>query len=155
LEICAHFEILYRFDYEKKEFIEEHQKVIDLASDLNMLIKPIVFTQHLVSSLLLCVIGFQLVMLHDLYKRLAAFFFGLAAMIQLLMYSFGGQQIMDKSLNVSSKMYNLDKDYRMIIMRSHRVCKIRAGIFEASLPTYRTMISNAGSLMTILKSFVE
>jgi gustatory receptor len=157
LNICAFFDILLEMSdrMELRNFVENHRQVLDMAARLNYLVKPIIFVQFLVSSLILCIIGFQLVMFQSFYKRLVALLFGTAVIIQLFIYSFGGQQIMDKSINVSGKMYNLNKNYRMIIMRSHRPCKIQAGIFKASLPSFLAILSNAGSLMMLLKSLVE
>lgn len=157
LNICAHFDIL-RKSFEspdKKKLIKYHQKILKLSNNLNNLVKPVVFTQFLISSLLLCVIGFQLVMIASIFKRVVALVFGLAIIIQLFIYSFGGQQIMDKSFTATSKIYDLDKDYRLVIMRSNKPLKINAGFYHACLPTFRAILSSAASLITLLQSLVE
>lgn len=157
LNLCAHFDILRKSSNEidKSDFIKYHQKILNLSADLNNLVKPVVLTQFLISSLLLCVIGFQLVMVESVFKKIVALVFGCAIIIQLFVYSFGGQQIMDKSLSVALEIYQLDKDYRLIILRSQRALKIQAGFYHACLPTFRAILSSAASLMTLLKSLVE
>jgi odorant receptor len=157
LNICAHFDILRITSSisNKRDFIRYHQKILNLADDLNDLVKPVVFAQFLLSSLLLCVIGFQLVMGASVVKKIIALFFGLAIIIQLFVYSFGGQQIMDKSGLVATEIYQLDKDYNLVILRSKKPLKIQAGFYHACLPTFRAILSSAASLMTLLQSFVK
>lgn len=94
-------------------------------------------------------------MVENIFKKIVALVFGLAIIIQLFVYSFGGQQIMDKSLSVTSEIYELDKDYLLVILRSKRLLKIEAGFYHACLPTFRAILSSAASLMTLLKSLVE
>lgn len=62
---------------------------------------------------------------------------------------------MDKSLLATSEIYQADKDYNLVILRSKRPLKIDAGFYHACLPTFRAILSSAASLMTLLKSFVE
>jgi 7tm Odorant receptor len=78
LNICAFFDVLRKsFDvYDKKKFIQEHQIVLRLSKDLKALIKPVVFTQFLLSAMQLCVIGFQCVMLDGLVRRFVPALFG-------------------------------------------------------------------------------
>jgi hypothetical protein len=105
--------------------------------------------------MILCVLGFQLVMFKNFFKRVIALVFGSSVITQLLLYSFGGQQLMNKSLEVFDEKMKFDRDYVVVMLRSQKPCKISSLIFEASLPTFMTIMSNAGSLITFLKSFVE
>ena len=72
-------------------------------------------------------------MVESVLKKIIALVFGLAIIIQLSIYSFGGQRIMDKSLSVAKDIYQLDMDYRFIILRSQRAVKIKAGFYHACL----------------------
>lgn len=94
-------------------------------------------------------------MVEGIFKKIVALVFGLAIIIQLFVYSFGGQQIMDKSLSVTLEIYQADRDNRFIVLRTMKPVKIRAGFYHASLPTFRAILSSAASLITLLKSFVE
>ena len=66
LNICAHFKIIrsltFKEDFNYIYFIKCHQEIIELCHDLNEIYVSVIFTQFLESSMLLCGIGFQLVM---------------------------------------------------------------------------------------------
>jgi hypothetical protein len=107
------------------------------------------------SSNLLCVIGFQLVVHQNFLNRIEDFTFGLAIIIQLFIYSSGGQLIMDKSLSVADNLFEIDKDFILIIKRAQRPSLIKAGFYKASLPLFTSILSSAASLITLLQSFLK
>lgn len=131
-----------------------HITILKLADKLNNLVKPIVFTQFLISSMQLCVIGFHLVVSRSIGGKIVLGPFGISVIMYLFIYATGGQLIKDKSANVADNLYKVDKDLVIIIARAQRPSVIRAGIYVASLPTFASILSSAGSLMTVLKSFV-
>jgi gustatory receptor len=45
-----------------KELFKYHESILDLSRKMNEVYAPIVFAQYLITSLILCVIGFQLIM---------------------------------------------------------------------------------------------
>jgi odorant receptor len=156
LNICAYFNILRKTFYgDKKKFVENHLKILNLVDDLNRLFKPVVFTQFLISSMLLCVIGFQLVMHESFLERTMDAIFGIAIITQLFIYSYGGQLIMDTSASVADDFYEMDKDFVVIIARAQKASIIEAGFYKANLPLFSTIMSSAASLITLLKSFLE
>jgi len=153
LNICAHFDILREsFDDNKKKFVDQHQKLLTLVEDLNNFYKPVVFTQFLVTSMLLCVLGFQLVMHETFFQKMCAAFFGLSVTIQLFFYAYGGQLITDKSSSVADLLYDTDKDLVLIIARAQKPTFIEAGIYKATSGTFRAIMSSACSLITLLQS---
>lgn len=156
LNICAQFDILKEsFDGDRKNFIEKHQIIYKLCEDLKTLIKPVIFTQFFLTSINLCVIGFQLVMLDGLIKRIVPLFFGIAIIIQLFIYAYGGQCVLDKSESFADFFYDLDKDFIFIILRAQKPVKFEAVFYEANLPTFCNIMNNTISLITLLKSFIE
>jgi odorant receptor len=114
-----------------------------------------VFAQHFLSSMLLCVIGFQLVVHEAFSERFEHVSFGLSIILQLFIYSYGGQLIMDKSSSVADELYEIDKDFVAIIQRAQKPSSIEAGFYKASLPLFTTIMNSAASLITILKSFLD
>jgi odorant receptor len=155
LNVCAHFDILREsFDGDKKKFIRNHHKILDIADELNRLYRPIIFFIHLITSMVLCVIGFQLVVHEAFSERFEHVTFGLTIIIQLFIYSYGGQLIMDKSSSVADDLYEIDKDFVAIIQRAQKPSMIEAGFYKASLPLFTTIMNSAASLITILKSFL-
>lgn len=79
----------------------------------------------------------------------------MAIMIQLFIYAFGGQLIMDQSLQIADNLYEIDKDNIFIIARSQKAIILKSGFFVANLITFRVCLSRAGSLITLLQSFLE
>jgi len=155
LNICGHFDILRNsYDGDSKKFIKQHQKLLKLSETFNKLFKPIVFTQFLVTSMLLCVLGFQLVVFDSFVKKFKASTFGVSMIIQLLFYAYGGQMIMDKSSSVGDRLYTTKKDLVIIIIRSQKPSVITAGFYQATAGTFTTIVNSAASLIALLKSFI-
>lgn len=156
LNICAHFDFLrVSFNGDKKKFAQRHKIILELAEDLNKFYQPVVLVQFLISSTLLCVIGFQLVVLESFFKRIICAIFGFGIIIQLFIYSYGGQIIIDKSSAVADDFYQLDRDLIIIIARAQKAQTIKSGFYEANLPTFKSILGAAASLITLLKSFIE
>jgi hypothetical protein len=105
--------------------------------------------------MLLCVIGFQLVVHENFSERIEHATFGFAVTTGLFIYSFGGQLIMDKSSSVSENLYEIDKDLIVSIQRAQRSSFIKVGFYKASLPLFTTIMNSTFSLITLLKSFIE
>jgi 7tm Odorant receptor len=156
LNICAHFDILREsYDGDKKKFVEKHQQLLDLVETLNKLYGPIIFVQFLANSILLCVLGFQLVMSQSVLKKAVAVSFGSAAFIQLFVYTYGGQLVMDKSSCVAEELYQTDKDLIILICRAQKASVIKFGFYQANSKTLTSILSATASLITLLKSFLD
>jgi odorant receptor len=143
------------FDGDKKKFIEKHQELLDLVKTLNKLYAAIILAQCFITSMLLCVLGFQFVMLRSILKKIVVLFFGSAAFIQLFVYTYGGQLVMDKSVSVADKLYQTDKDLIICITRAHKASVIKSGFYEANSATLASILSSAASLITLLKSLMD
>lgn len=159
LIICAHLDNLREsFDGNfgnKKNFVERHQKILELIDDLNRFFQPIVFVQFFSSSMLLCVLGFQLVMLQNFIKWATAAVFGVTIISELFIFAYGGQLILDTSLSVCDHFYESDKDLIILIRRAHKASKVKMGFYEATLPYFCAILGSAGSLITMLKSLAD
>lgn len=156
LNLGGHLEALREsYDNDKPKFIRRHQKILELAEELKKLIKPIIFIQYLITSIVLCTLGFQLVVVDSFFKRVVTSVFGFAMTIQLFIYSYGGQFIMDKTISVADNFYQNDKDLVLIVARAQRPIIIEAGFYQATLPTFQAIMSSTASLITLLQSFLE
>lgn len=156
MNICAQLENLREsIDIDdKKSFVKNHQNILRLANELNELVKPVIFVLFLFGSLLLCVIGFQLMTIKSASKKIAACSFGITIIIQLFIYNYAGQEIRDKSSSVAGNFYKPDKDFLIIIARSQKPLEIKSAFYNASLPTFRLILSSTASLFTLLQSFL-
>jgi hypothetical protein len=63
--------------------VEKHLEILDLVKELNETFKQVVFFNFLLSSLLLCVLGFQLVTIESFAGRIVPATFGVSVAIQL------------------------------------------------------------------------
>lgn len=156
LNICAHFQILRKQinKMDLKEFVNYHRSVIDMTKKLNRLLSTAVFLEFLIFSLLLCVTAFEVVMGDNFVRVMIASIHVSAAFVDLLIYSYGGQRVMDCSMEICDDCYKLDRNYFLIMIRAHRELKIEALVFHASLPTFSIVLSRTMSLITLFRSFV-
>lgn len=156
LSICAWFDSLRKsFDGDKKKFVVRHQLIIESVEELNHLMKPVVFSQFFISSLLLCVIWFQLFVNLSLASFIINFVYGFAICLQLFFFAYGGQQIIEKSSTVADDFFESDSDLIIIIARAHKPAKITSAFYTATLPTFTSVISSSTSLMALWKSFID
>lgn len=156
LNICAHFGILREsFDGVKAKFIKRHQTLIEVTENLKHLVKPIVFAQFLISSINLCVLAFQIVALDSISTKIITIPFLLSIIIQLFIYSYGGQLIMEKSSMVADHFYQNDKDFIIIIARAQKPIIVDAAFYKATLSTFDAIISSTASMIALLQSFLE
>lgn len=154
MNISAHFEIMQDLIHEIpiKEFAVHHQRLLSLGSKINKIFKFIVLEEYLMLSLLLCVLDFQIVINENKTKAIPGFFHGMAAITELLIFSYGGQKVMDSARDVCKNSY--DPQHYFIMMRTKRELKIESLTFHASLPTFSTTMSRTMSLIALMESFL-
>ena len=138
---------------ELKKFIDYHKNIINLATRLNKLFQVIIFVEYIVLSALLCVNAFQVVMSDDFATIFTATFHGMASFIDLFIYSYGGQQIMDSALHICDDCYKTSKELAFIVLRTHKEIRIKSLMYHASMPTFTVIMSRTMSLITLLQSF--
>ena len=157
LNIASHFEILREIvaEAEVEKFVVYHLQMINLTKKLSKLYKPIIFTEFIFTGFILCVTGLQIIKADNFEKILAALLHAVAGLIDVTIYSYGGQKVLDSALSVSTEAYKMDKRYLLIIMMSQKKLKFDTGLFDASLNTLSIMLSRTMSFITLLKSFVK
>jgi triphosphoribosyl-dephospho-CoA synthetase len=156
MNICAHFEILKIeiHELEVKEFVEYHQKVLNLSKHMNKLFSPIIFGEYLILSVLFCVVALEVGISESLVDTIPILFHGMASFMDLMIYSYGGQKIMDCASAVCEECYKIDDNYLIIMSRTKRDVKMEAFMYHASLPMSSLIISRTMSLITLMKSFL-
>ncbi|CAG9801717.1 unnamed protein product [Chironomus riparius] len=156
INICAHFEILRNIinEINVKEFVDYHQKTLELATKLNKIFGIVIFGEYLILSVIFCVIGFQVVISEDLIHSVPMMFHGTAALINLLIYSYGGEIIMDHANKVCEDCYKINKDYLIVMMRTKHEYKVESMMYHASLPTFSLIMGRTMSMITLLESFI-
>ena len=76
------------------------------------------------------------------------------SLIDMLIYSYGGQILMDSAKSVCDENERIDKNYVFLLMRAQSEIKIDTGFFSATLPTFCTILNRVMSLITLLQSFI-
>jgi hypothetical protein len=157
LHIAAHFEILRGAINQMKveEFVHYHLKIISITKRLNSIYVPIIFTEYFVIGTLTIVTGLQVIVVDDFGLILRSIFHACTGLVDVAIYSYGSQKILDSSLSVCDEAYVIDKNYVFILMIAQKKLRFTTGFFEASLDTYSIMLSRTMSFITLLKSFIK
>lgn len=157
MNISAHFIILREIilQTDLNDFVKYHQKVIRVTMNLSRLFKPIIFTEFVLVTTILCVSGLQIIMFNDFSKFFVALFLNLASLCDVTIFAFGAQKVLDSALAVCREVYKADKNYILIMMITQKELKFDVGLFHASLNTLSIILSRTMSIITLMKSFVN
>ena len=136
------------------EFVDYHNNVIDITQRFKRFYRLIIFIEFSFLSLLICVTSIQVTLGDDLLKSLAPLFHGMTSVLALLIYSYGGQQIVDSSVGVCDDYFGNEKTFILIVFRSQKPLMVESFVYQISLPIFSLIMSRAGSLITLLKSFL-
>ncbi|KAL7306709.1 hypothetical protein TKK_0001380 [Trichogramma kaykai] len=142
-----------------KTCVQDHQNSIKYAENVETVINVLALGQFLVSTGLLCFAGFQVTTMMKDHGRLMKYSsFLQAAIMELFIFSLGGQLMQTESLDIAEHAYNSQWigctksiNIRMIIMRSRKACTITAGKFyDMSLESFLKVLSSSFSYFTVL-----
>jgi len=137
-----------------KEFVDYHQKILDISKQMNKLFSPIIFGEYLVLSVLFCVLALEVVISKNFIDLIPFFFHGIASLMDLMIYSYCGQKVMDSAARVCEDCYEINKDHHIIMLRTKRELKIESMMYHASLPMSSLIMGRTMSLITLMKSFL-
>ncbi|XP_062544368.1 odorant receptor 82a-like [Armigeres subalbatus] len=169
--VVVHFKLLQnRFqdatfadeDANLKYLIEYHKMLLDLSKQLMSLFRMIIINNLLVASLLLCILGFQLVMFLGSSTVIIYLAYISAVGIQVFFFSYYGSHLSHESESVSNAIYcsnwyeSSPKTRRIVLqclMRAQVPVNTKAGFMVASLPTFKAILNSAGSYVALLLSF--
>ncbi|XP_076241047.1 odorant receptor 10-like [Calliopsis andreniformis] len=150
-----------------KKCIQQHQALIAYCRKLEDVFRTVVLAQVLTFSLLLCFVGYQ-VLLADISATRRFTFVNLlfSNLCHLFMFTYSCDCLRRESSQVAVAVYTspwldlpmnkngrgLRQDVRFIVLRSSRPCTLTAnGFFPISLETYTSIMSSAMSYFTILR----
>jgi hypothetical protein len=155
MNICAHLKIVKLIINEQqlKEVVIYHNQVLDLINKFNKIFNQIIFGEYTVKSVPLCVVGYLIVMSDDIFIITVCIVHGMAGIIELLIFSYGGQKIMDYGEEICDECYEIDKNYLIIMMMTKYKLRMYSLIHDACLSTVTLILNRAMALITLLKSF--
>ncbi|KOC60415.1 Putative odorant receptor 13a [Habropoda laboriosa] len=155
LSVTPYYEITYIIQkcYIKfKNCIQQHQALIEFCATLEEVFTVIVLGQVLMSSILICFIGYQVLLIKLSFESRVAFAcFLMMGMSQLWMFTYSCDCITTESLNIAESVYAgpwinlpmdkfgklLRKELQMLILRARRPSALTAcGFFSISLETF-------------------
>ncbi|XP_058456740.1 odorant receptor 82a-like [Malaya genurostris] len=143
------------------ELIEYHKLVLHMSRSLMSSFRMIIFQNLLVASILLCTLGFQLVMFLGSSIMLIYIVYVSAIVIQITFFSYFGSRILHESTLVADAIYcsnwykaspKVRKVLLLCMMRAQIPVNVKAVFIVASLPTMRAIMNSAGSYITLLLS---
>ncbi|XP_076301381.1 odorant receptor 10-like [Lasioglossum baleicum] len=153
-----------------KRCVQHHKMLIAYCNKLEEVFNLIVFSQILIFSVLICVNGLQILVDTNVGRRYTSVFFLATFFVQLLMFTYSCDGLIQESLNVAPAVYSspwaclpmtiygkmLRKDVILVIMRSRIPCCLTAkGFFPISLETYTKVWSTAVSYFTLLRQTMD
>ncbi|XP_001861406.2 odorant receptor 82a [Culex quinquefasciatus] len=171
--LVVHFKILQnrfkdrRFeddDQSLEDLIEYHTLVLKLSRRLMSSFRIIILNNLLVASVLLCVLGFEMVVYLGTSLMLLYITYITAIVIQIFFFSYYGSQLLYESAAVGDAIYcsnwyeatpKTRKLLLFCIKRAQVPVNTKVGIMVASLPTFRAIVNSAGSYVALLLSFTE
>ncbi|XP_035775950.1 odorant receptor 47a-like [Anopheles albimanus] len=172
--VLAHFVIIQRrfegLGTVEKDFasvgalIRYHQYVLCLAKRIVGAYRYIIFNQLLISSILLCMLGFQLVISAGTSIMVVYMVYSLAIIIQITYYCYYGSMLHHESEQVQRAIYNgawytadirTQKLLLVCMMRAGKAVDADSGFTRASLPALRSILNSAGSYVTLLLSLLD
>ncbi|KAG7190905.1 hypothetical protein KM043_006965 [Ampulex compressa] len=150
-----------------KTYVQEHQGLIDYCKKLENIFTFIVLGQVSLFSVLMCLVGYEILLADiSITRRLIFIFHITGSMCQLMMFTYSCDGLIEQSGNVATAAYScpwtslpatqagdeIRKDLIMVILRARRPCCLTAcGFFPVSLQTYTTVLSTAMSYFTLMR----
>ena len=144
LKLNTKNEVAYKMTY----FIDRHNKLFDICEKLKVIFEPILLCNFLISSLILCIVSFQLLTTasDSLTYMIDIVYLALFGSQIWLLCTFG-QKLIDSSSAVADEIYGCDwtdldnnelkKQMIIVMIRAQRPMKLTAiGFADISLETF-------------------
>ncbi|XP_031774325.1 odorant receptor 13a-like isoform X1 [Apis florea] len=136
-----------------------HQQAIKFADTLERIINVLALGQFVISTGLICFAGFQITsMMEDKGRLMKYSTFLNSAILELFMFSFSGNGLIDESEGIGESAYNsgwigsrFHQSVQIMMMRSKIPSKITAAKFYSmSLESFSAVLSTSFSYFTVL-----
>ncbi|XP_017790629.1 PREDICTED: odorant receptor 13a-like [Habropoda laboriosa] len=141
------------------DLVIRHQEAIEYADALERIINVLALGQFVISTGLICFAGFQITsMMEDKGRLMKYSTFLNSAILELFMFSFSGNGLIDESDAVGESAYGsgwigsrFSQSLQIMMMRSRIPCKITAAKFYSmSLESFSKVLSTSFSYFTVL-----
>ncbi|XP_076763174.1 putative odorant receptor 92a [Xylocopa sonorina] len=152
------------FLYRYKTYLRLHQRLVSVTNDYNKTYSSSMFVQMLSSTSMICLTGFQAVVVGGQSSDIMKFGIYLTAAISQLLYVcwIGNElnyssSVLDRSLWLSGwhheRLTNIAQVFTLSTMSSRQSITLKAGVFYVlSLQTFITIIRRSYSIFTLLNN---
>ncbi|KAL0129896.1 hypothetical protein PUN28_001864 [Cardiocondyla obscurior] len=179
LHVCGQIELL-KIDFSKfgvtsknlnKDFsmlISRHCYLMNNAELLIEVISVVLLVQILISCLLICFIGFQLILgikFHDMVMITKTSTVLITLLLQLFFYSFVGDYLKCQTEEIAFSIYScnwqnfsmkLKRNILFVIMRSQTPIQLLAGRYIIiNIETYMSILKSSLSYLSVLRVMVD
>ncbi|XP_047508608.1 odorant receptor 85b-like [Pieris napi] len=144
------------------EIVKDHQKLLRVVDNVNLIFGPLLFAQVTFSSIIICCFGFLTIVGKDLIKSLLATFGIILAMFN---FCWSGQLLSDASSGIAEAAYNCPwynksvefrKCILIIIIRAQKPSTLSAlGFSDVTLTTLSKILSTSWSYLSLLNQMYE
>nr|QHN69131.1 odorant receptor 3 [Sirex nitobei] len=142
--------------------IQHHQRMIEIANDMEDLINPIIFVQFVQSASVICLSGYAVTTVTYVRHWIKFSNYLMAMLIELAAWCWPGEVILQESgiigdvVYLEIPWYKLPKSYQadliLVIIRSQKRCQITAAKFQTmSVEKFGHVLSTAASYFTLLR----
>nr|AZQ24926.1 odorant receptor [Aphidius gifuensis] len=151
-----------KIDKEFNLIIKHHQTIIRFSQRIENIFSPMMLVQVIASSIIICLVGFQVNSTFSEGDGLAEYLsYLLMALFQLLIFCWPGDELINKSKMISQAAYstnwyfasdNVKKKIRFMVFRGQKPCFLSAGKFSyLNLEYFSTILSTSVSYFTLLR----
>ncbi|KAM7342271.1 odorant receptor 45a-like [Cochliomyia hominivorax] len=140
-------------------------RCLKLAKDFNETFSGVIFIKFTISCIQICCLAFQFSRGGELMDQAYRGLFLLAVSMQLILYCYGGQRILDESDSITNAIYksfhweSLSKSNKKLLLfsmlRSQKPCQVSGIFFTANLSLFLWVYRTAASFITMLWTLEE
>nr|WCC57438.1 odorant receptor 41.1 [Papilio glaucus] len=144
------------------KLIKWHQQLICLTNTLELIYSKSSLFNFFSSSLIICLTGFNVTVIHDLPFSVTFLTFLLMSLLQIFFLCLFSDLIMRSSLEVSDAAYNclwysadcrFRKDLMLVQIRAQKPCKLTAmGFADVNLMAFTRVLSSSWSYFCLLNT---
>ncbi|XP_052758286.1 putative odorant receptor 92a [Galleria mellonella] len=152
----------YVFRGQFKQIIKRHKILIDCVNFMETIYTKSILFNVATSSVIICVTGFNIMIIDHITMMIPFIFFLVAATLQIVVLCYYGDKIMQYSMEISDAVYNskwyladakIMKDLLFLSIRSRRACKITAYQFtDLNLNTFGKIMGRSWSYFALLQT---
>ncbi|KAF3054270.1 Odorant receptor 048 [Nylanderia fulva] len=179
MHVCGQFEVLRMnfTDIISKQslshnklgiLLKRHHRLIDLAHHLQEAYSLVILSQLLMSVLLLCIEGFQLILtlsIHNTFAAMKHILFIMVLLVQLFIYCFAGQTLESQSQELAYAIYetpwynvdiNVMKDLPLMILRAANPHRLTAGkLLAINFESFKEILKASASYLSVLRVMLD